>query len=455
MVDQFDPRSPVRKELARVFGNDQRMIRAFEKLFELVPSDLVELLLQVEVAQNSADSAMSATRVNRSFINAINPALRNFILVTKLSDLPKSQSGVINLIDTYTYFFTTVVDLEGARLVSGQNTTILGSSSENCRIKSTGLAAGVALLSSEYSLPLRNITLEAETILDLDATGNPNQALDWYGVNFEGSSDIGTIKNYGNFVATSMAFLGVSGLIFDGTFGTIAFSATLFVGDAIGTIIELPTTAIIERRFRTIYSSVVVPAGGTGFDVSTSAAIPIEGYIFDTCNFSGGGTLTAGVPFDDNKARWTENRSIKNSAAITGYYMLGNATATVIGAVSTPVKVAGTTTEATISQRFTVATTNRATYDGAITRDFRVTVTLSLSSGNNQQIAAYVAKNGSIISESVVNLTTNSGGRLENGMMQVTTELIDTDYIEIFVENNTAATNITVEDMNVIIEALN
>jgi hypothetical protein len=302
---------------------------------------------------------------------------------------------------------------------------------------------------------MRNITLEAATILDLDAAGNANQALDWYGVNFEGSSDIGSVKNYANFVAASMAFLGVSGLVIDGTFGTVAFSASLLSGGATGTIIEIPATAVIQRRFRIIYSSVVVPTGGTGFDVSTSATIPVEGYIFDTCNFSGGGTLTAGVPFDDDKARWTENRGISNSRAITGYYMLANATTTVIAAASTPVKAAGTTTEMAVSQRFTVTATNRATYDGAIARDFRVTVTLSLSSGNNHQISAYVFKNGTAIAESVVNLTTNDGGRLENGMMQATVEMLDTNYIEIFVENNTSATNITVEDLNVIIEALN
>lgn len=48
-----DPRSPTRKEFAKAFNNDQRMIRAFEKLFDLIPDDInagISILLD---AQNS------------------------------------------------------------------------------------------------------------------------------------------------------------------------------------------------------------------------------------------------------------------------------------------------------------------------------------------------------------------------------------------------------------------
>jgi DNA-binding ferritin-like protein (Dps family) len=72
----------------------------------------------------------------------------NFIFVGSINDLPVAVNGVITLKDNYTYFFTKTVDLLGSRLVAGENTTILGGSSENCRIKSTGIATDVALLSS-------------------------------------------------------------------------------------------------------------------------------------------------------------------------------------------------------------------------------------------------------------------------------------------------------------------
>lgn len=45
-----DPRAPTRKELARSFNGDQRMIRAFEKLFDLIPDDLNSLVLEIQDA---------------------------------------------------------------------------------------------------------------------------------------------------------------------------------------------------------------------------------------------------------------------------------------------------------------------------------------------------------------------------------------------------------------------
>jgi hypothetical protein len=289
-------------------------------------------------------------------------------------------------------------------------------------------------------------------LLDLDASGNANQALDWRNVNFENTDNIGLIANYNNFVGETLGILGAAGWVFDETVGTIAFANTLFSGTATGTIIEVPSTAVISRRFRVIYSAVVVPTGGTGFDVSTSASIPVEGYIFDTCNFAGGGTYLAGFDYTSNVARFEGNRGITNTAVVSGYYMQGNATDTVISATATPVKVLGTTTETAISQKFDNTTSNRALYEGAIPRNFEVQIVFSLSSGNNNKIGFYVAKNGTELSESETYVTTDSGGRLENGYVQVLVSLEDGDYIEAFVENDTATNDVLVDSMNLIIK---
>lgn len=402
----------------------------------------------------NSDSAIG----NRAALVDLNAAIQqasqsgsNRIFVSGLSDLPQPIGGVITLADGVTYDFTQEVDLLGDRLVGGRNTTILGASSESAKILSTGLI-GTALITSNYTMPIRHITLEADIIFDLDANGNPFQALDWYGVNLV-SDNIGRIADYSNFVASSMAFLGASGLVFDGTFGTVAFSASLFIGST-GTTIAIPATATISTRFRIIYSSVVTGSGLTGIDVSSSASIPVEGYILDTVNFSGAGTATSGVQYNDNKARFLECRGVINSASITGYYMNGNATATTIVATGTPVKVAGTTTTMSISQRFT-NTDNRATYSGEIARDFKILVSLTLTSGNNNQIGVYIAKNGVVLNDSEMYVTANTAGRVENAVCQALTMLSNGDYIEVFVENNSAIIDVTVSDLSCITEALN
>lgn len=394
------------------------------------------------VATLDADGYVPSSQIRDSI-----PA--DWVFVDSKADLPTAVAGVITLEDNYTYVFTSVVDLTGDRLVCGQNTTLLGGSSENCRIKSTGLT-GTALITSEWSLPIRGLTIEADIALDLDANGNANQAIDWFGVNFTDCGAVGTIANYNNFIMTDAAFLNSGGLTFDGTISTVGFIQCLFDPNAGSTMITLPATANITRRFRIIYSSFVVLSGETGLNVSTSATIPNESYILDTVNFSGGGTYITGVPYTDNKARFSENRGIENSASIGYYTMNNNATATTISATNTPVKGAGTTVNSAFTQKFNHSN-NRLTYTGSLTQTFKVSANMSIASTANNVIGLYIAKNGTPINESETYVTANSGGRFENGYIHTVLSLSTNDYIEIWVENNTAINNITLESLSVIV----
>jgi hypothetical protein len=228
----------------------------------------------------------------------------NIVFVASKSDLPTAVSGVITLASNITYFITAIVDLTGDRLVASQNTVILGASSENCYLKSTGLNSSTALITGNYSLPIRNISFTHGKVFDLDGDG-VTTALDWFGINFVDCQTVGTIKDYSNFVMGDSAFLNSSGMTFDGTIGTIAFGNCLFDTSTIGTAIILPSTLTVSRRFRIIYSSFVTLSGETSINVSTSATISDERYILDTVNFSGGGTYISGVTQTSNKTLFT------------------------------------------------------------------------------------------------------------------------------------------------------
>ena len=153
-----------------------------------------------------------------------------------------------------------------------RNTTILGGSSENCRIKSTGIATDVALLSSNYSLPLRNVTFEAPYAINLDATGYGTQALDWFGVNFTDCAKVGIISSYNNFIMLDGAFLNSQDLTFDGTTGTVGFNQCLFTGDfGLGgtkSILNFPSTFDWHQKNSCNCCSFVVPFGYTGITVN-------------------------------------------------------------------------------------------------------------------------------------------------------------------------------------------
>lgn len=385
-------------------------------------------------------------------------AADGLVLVNEKRDLPAPVGGVITLEAGKTYHFLTDIDLLGDRLETGGVVTITGTSSETSSITSTGLGASTPLLTSRYTMPVRFITFkDVGTGIYIDDNGGANAplALDWLGVNFLNVDNVGEIGTIDNFVYDTGAFLSSQNLRFTGSVGTAALNNSLFSGDGSAKpILHITDTATVTRRFRVIYSSIIATGSTVGINASTSAAIPVEGFILDTVNFAGGGTYVSGVLFNDNKSRWSENRGVDNSAAISNYYMNNNATATTISATGTAVKVAGTTTSASITQKFT-NTDNRATYTGAIARSFKVTVVLSLNSGNNNQVGIYIAKNGTVIPESEIYVTTNAGGRAEGGVSQVIVSLSTDDYIEVFVENDTAIANITVSDLSVIVEALN
>ena len=135
--------------------------------------------------------------------------------------------------------------------------------------------------------------------------------------------------------------------------------------------------------------------------------------------------------------------------------MLNNAVVSNIITVAVPIKVAGTTIANAINQKFTHSN-NRVTYVGAINRNFKITTTISVtSSSSNDQVGFYIAKNGSVLPESEMYVTTNTTSRAESVTIQTITSLNTSDYIEIWVENKSDASDITVTYMNVIVEALN
>lgn len=372
------------------------------------------------------------------------------VFVSVKSDLPTAVSGVITLLANVTYFFTSVVDLTGDRLVCGENTTILGGSSENCRIKSTGLI-GTALITSVYSLPIRNITIEADVAIALDGDGTTT-ALDWFGVNFTDCATVGTVKDYSNFIMADSAFLNSGGLTFDGTIGTVGFSQCLFDVNGTNTAFILPATLTITRRFRVVYSSFVVTAGQTGINANLSATIPTESYILDTVNFGGGGTYLSGIPSTSNDSLFINCTNITNTAVNGQLYMQSNATATTIANTTDFVKIAGTTTPSTDNAKFSHSN-NRLTCDAVISRKYLINFTLAFTSGNNNicEFGFFDSQLNAIRTPSKTKSTANVSGRAENVGSSCVVTMKAGDYLEIHARNTSAATNITVDQMNFVI----
>jgi len=384
-------------------------------------------------------------------IGAANLLQLNYI--TQKSDLPESSDGVITLEANNTYIFTNDIDLLGDRFVTAGVVNLFGLSSETSSITSTGLGVSTPLITSEYSIVLENINIkDVDTAISVD--GNTRSvALDWENVNFSNVPNVGTINTCNNFIYETGAFLDSQGLIITGTIGTVSLSNSLFVGrSSSGNIIDLDASCVITRRFRVIYSSMVVDTLGAAINVNASASIPTESYILDTVNFSGSGTYLKGVTNTSNDALFIACKGIPNTSVNGQLYMQDNATSTTISISNTFYKVAGTTTASADNQKYT-ATDNRLTNNATIERKYLISCSLSFTSGNNNvcEFGFYDSKLAAVRTPSRTKTKANGSGRAENVSFSCVIQHSDNDYIEIHCANNTGTNNIIVTDMNVVI----
>ena len=383
----------------------------------------------------------------------------NFVFVGSKNDLPTAVDGVINLKDNYTYFFTTTVDLEGDRLVAGDNTTILGGSSENCRIKSTGIATDVALLSSVYSLPMRGITLEAPYAINLVASIPSVHALDWFGVNFTNCAKVGIISSYNNFIMLDGAFLNSQDLTFDGTTGTVGFNQCLFTGNfGLGgtkSILNFPNTFRCTRRIRVTVCSFVVPSGYTGITVQDGVTFTSpENFILQTCNFSGPGTklgISTHTDVNLNDSFYEGNRGIQNTFVVGQLYMKDNVGITTFAASNTWTKIVGVTTTAGVTNSKFTATDNRLTCNAAIDRKYSIQATISFEAAANPVSVKFGFYDSTVGIRTASTFSHYAPNEINHVTLNDVTELNTGDYVELYAMNNDNDEGLRVIDTNFII----
>jgi hypothetical protein len=79
---------------------------------------------------------------------------------------------------------------------------------------------------------------------------------------------------------------------------------------------------------------------------------------------------------------------------------------------------------------------------------------LAVSSNNNAEIHAKFFKNGIEIPCSLGSMVMSSGGKGNTIPFHCITDMVDGDYVEVWVSNESSAHNITLENMNIILSEL-
>lgn len=132
------------------------------------------------------------------------------------------------------------------------------------------------------------------------------------------------------------------------------------------------------------------------------------------------------------------------SSAYGALSFTGNAGATTIAGIGTPVLVSGTTTAGLLSSFD--HTSGRLTYTGAASAVLTVSVMASLTSTSDNKCGIAVAVNGSPVAEGYV--TAGTGTAFVSAQKLV--ELVQGDYLEAFVSNETATNAVTVSDLSMV-----
>lgn len=396
--------------------------------------------------------------INTSSIISKELTIEHVHFISDYSQFPAPSNGIIKLSQDSVWVLCDHIDLQGNRIVCDGDVSISGFSSETCSLYST-LGNGVALLTSNYTLPLYRLTLGCSTNARIfNLVGDGTNGIDITSVNFGSNSlscgSLGTISNFSNIIFTNCAFFShTDGITFDGSVGTIGIQDSIFTGSATSHI-YLPNTLTVSRRFRIIYSSLVVAAGKTGITY-TNANIPNDGLILDTINFSGLGTYVSGITFQSNITAWSNCVGITNSFAGGSVFIRDNVVATTFTSSGVFKIFAGTTTtdNSTLS-KFTHSNYT-LTYTGSRNITVLVAVNSTLEGNNAVNCHIAIAKDGVTIDTSEMAAKLQGAG---NRVPCSTNQIINISTgsaISCYIRNDTNTSNITCHDIVMTITRIN
>jgi hypothetical protein len=265
------------------------------------------------------------------------------------------------------------------------------------------------------------------------------------------------VKNVGvvssgliTFIHTAFFNIATAGLSFTGTGNQLVMIDTLFATTNAMKVVDLGTATF--SNIDIAETAITTQVGGFGLS-GTTASGNMEGdhigAVFDS-DIGGDGTPLENITADDAQWAFVLNESIRDTWRDALVSVQGNTTETVIALEATPVKAAATFVVGPQSG-FTGDTTGRITYD--LLKDTRVPVTASLTlkkaSGGTARVLAGIAENGSIVSQSRIGVDC-SGSVSGNVTLVWQSDLSQTNYIEIFLENPTGAGTVN----NVLVDAV-
>lgn len=383
-------------------------------------------------------------------------ALDNYTVIKSVNDFPIPSGNEIQLEDNYIYQINGTVDIGSNKLVGGENSQLFGKDAALDIIIGNRSDSLVEITNHNFTtnnLTYYNINTNGD-VFDLSSNGTDNLIMDRI---FVTGSSFGQINNYGVAYLTSLAFFGcIDGIRVSG--GTAGSNTTKFKVDALLT--DTPQsgfTAInilggsfakvnLSNNFFFLSNGVTGITAPEGLDVVSGILINNEFVETET-----GGTLITGG-FNKAEVQWffTSNQGLNDSLKFGYLKFEDNATATNIPSTANYYKAEGTNDFIKLERFVSGGTNNRLQYSGGSNNpsvEFNSIVTGNLTVGkNNQSVLVHLFKNGTTDIGGAEVFVNESGVSVAFALNEVG-DLINGDYLEIYVRNLSGTNDITVQEL--------
>lgn len=381
-----------------------------------------------------------------------NQAGANTVVINSASDFPAPVAGVITLLTKTEYVISADVTTAD-RFVLSDRTTLRGQSTSGTQLTYTGTGTMFTGVDAQSQLFRMRIDCPNGKAFDMTDTVGGIKSFQFIESALVSAVDFGSFSNLSvlalqnsgtglitNGPTVSGVDFGIISLI---NFSVLSTSAT-FIGFDFGTA--------ISDRINITNFIVTAPAGAIGVKgAAGSANVPV-GRVANITNSSFTGGLTtplSGITPDDIRWRLESNSpNVQDTMPDALLSLTANATPTVLS-VGVPTIVLGTFVSERASH-FTNTTAGRTTYNGErdITTPIDISIVVDVASGTNKSIRAYVAINGTEVTNSgkAVNISSGDPKELTMPWQEVITT---NDFVEVFIENETDSVNATVVDATI------
>lgn len=373
----------------------------------------------------------------------------NTVIVRQLSDLPTPSGGKHTLAANTSYRFGADVDIGTNFLEFGAGTDVVSAGAFTTILTYTG--TGSMLVGVDVNATVQSITLNAPNaqVFDFSETTSNTKVVLISDVLILNCLTTGTVEKLRTLVVNGLSALNCTkGFVFKGANQTGIRLTSVALLSTSATYIGLDFTGSTQKTVNINGVIFEGGAGSIGIKGDTGSANIAANFLANVgqVQFEGVTTALSGISVDDIRWNFQGNGIVSDTMPDAMVSLTNNTTDTVIAAVDTPTLVLGTFVQERGSH-FTTTTAGRLTYVGErdLTTPVDACLTLDPVSGTNKVVRAYIALNGTVITNSGKAIQIDSADPREITLMWQLT-LTTNDFLEIFIENETDAVDFTVVD---------